>query len=90
MNYHSNLGCEHLGVQKEPGAWPSFVELIREQYHVERVDRKTGELTLVSIDEALNDLRGCHSEPLEHLLQHVTLAIPWAFYRLHVARTFAN
>jgi len=68
----------------------AFVELIRAQQQVERLNRSTGELTLISMDEALGELRGCHPEPLELLIQRVTLPTEGAYFRLHVERSYAN
>jgi len=87
----ANQGSKETGeARTEVGVQPGFVNLIRHQYNVERSNRKTGQTVLVSMDEALDDLRGFHTNPLQLLIQCVNLPTPWAFYRLHFERTYVN
>ena len=69
---------------------PSFIEMVRAQHQVERLDRSTGACALISIDEAVSELSGCHTEPLELLIQRAILPTPAAFYRLHVKGNYLN
>ena len=69
---------------------PTFLEMVRAQYQVERLNRRTGECSLISIDEAIGELVGFHTEPLEFLIQRAVLPTPSAFYRLHVQGRYVN
>jgi hypothetical protein len=69
---------------------PSFVDKVRAQHFVERLNRGTGTCALISIDEAVCELDGCHQEPLELLIQRVVLPTPWAYYRLHLPGSSIN
>jgi hypothetical protein len=64
--------------------------MLRAQHRIERLNQRTGEFTLISIDEALSELQGFHAEPLELLLEGLTLPTPSASYRLFVRWTPAN
>jgi hypothetical protein len=91
MKDEPNLSSSELcATWREPGTQSSFVEMIRAQHYIERLNRTTGECALISIDEALRELSGCHKEPLELLIQRVVLRTPWAFYRLRVEGTYLN
>jgi len=91
MKLQADLGWNgRRGAHTDFGPPSSFYDLMQVHYQVERTDRETGELAMVSIDEALSGLAGYCLEPLDLLIQGVTLKTPAAFYRLNVKASYLN